>query len=232
MKNIVLFIVLCFFQSAFGQKNFIDQPYIEITAKADSLVIPDRIHISIQLNESDNRNKKSVEELERTMETTLKKIDIDTEKDLSLLEFSSNFKNYFLKGQNVLKSKMYSLIVYDAVTAGKVLAELEIAGISNVNIERTEFSKAEELVLELKAKAIEKSKITAEKLAQPLNQKIGKALFISDTNTIVNALEGKIQGVVIRGASSVYGSRGYEPINTEFQKIRFEVQMNVKYSLD
>jgi len=233
MKNIILFIVFCTFQSVFGQKNFIDQPYIETTVKIDSLVIPDRIYIFIQLNESDSRNKKSVEESERMMELTLKKINIDTEKDLSLLDFSSNFKNYFLKGKNVLKSKMYSLIVRDAVMAVKVLKELEAEGISNVNIERAEFSEAEELILELKARAIEKSKITAERLTQPLNQKVGKALYVSDTETIQNALQGQAPGLVIRGASSIYGFRASEqPIYTEFQKVRFEVQVNVKYLLD
>lgn len=233
MKSIFLtFLILVCAKSLSQTKNFIDLPYIETSAKADTLVIPDKIYISINLNEADSKNKKSVEDQEKQLETTLKKLNIDTEKDLSLLDFSSNFKSYFLKGQNVIKSKMYSLLVNNAVTAGKVLAELESVGISNVTIERTEYSKAEELLLGLKSKAVVKSKLTAERLAKPLNQKIGKALYISDINTMSNALQGQAPGVQIRGISSIYGNRATEPIYTEFQKVKFEVQVNIKYTLE
>src|SRR5690606_27096076 len=109
-----------------AQKNFIDQPFVETTAKADTLITPDRIYISININEADSKNKKSVEEQERLLESTLKKLNIATEKNLSLLDFSRNFKQYFTKGQNMVKSKMYSLVVKDAFTAGKVLSELEL----------------------------------------------------------------------------------------------------------
>jgi uncharacterized protein YggE len=233
MKKIFLLLIILGTQTTtFAQKNYIDQPFIETVANADTLVIPDKIFISINLNEADSKNKKSVEDQEKMVETTLKSLNINTEKDLSLLDFSSNFKNYFLKGQNIIKSKMYSLLVRDAVTAGKVLAELENIGISNVNIERTEYSKEEELILTLKSIAVRKTKKTAEKLANPISQKVGKAIYISDINTISNALQGKAPGITIRGMSSIYGSRATEPIYTEFQKVKFEVQVSVKYLLE
>ncbi|MCR8667684.1 SIMPL domain-containing protein [Aestuariibaculum sp. M13] len=232
MKNLLIVFCLAVSSLSFAQKNFIDQPYVETNAKVDTLVVPDKIFISILLNEADSKNKTSVEEQEKTLESTLKQLKINTEKDLSLLDLSSNFKNYFLKGQNVVKSKMYSLLVNDAVTAGKVLAELENAGISNVTIERTEYSKAEDLLLELKYKAVEKSLLTAKKLAKPLNQNIGKALYIADGYSISNALQGQAAGIQIRGMSSMYEAKVADPINTEFQKVKFEVSVNVKYALE
>lgn len=233
MKKLTLIVSLSLFSvPASAQKNFIDQPYIETSAKVDTLVVPDRIYISILLNEADSKNKKSVEELERTLETTLKSLNIDTEKDLSLLDFSSDFKKYFMKGQNVVKSKMYSLVVGDAVRAGRVLAELENVGISNVNIERTEYSKSEALMLDLKERAVIKSRITAESLAKPLGQKIGRAIYIADGNAISNALQGQTPGVRIRGVSSLYGARAAEPMYTEFEKVKFEAAVSVKYILE
>ncbi|MHC5310546.1 SIMPL domain-containing protein [Myroides sp. LJL116] len=233
MKKTLLFLIFLFSASQLlAQKNYLDQPFIETTARADSLVIPDKIFISIHLNESDSKNKKSVEEQERQLESVLKNLNIDTHKDLSLLDFSSNFKQYFLKGQSVIKTKMYSLLVRDAVTAAKVLTELENVGISNVNIERTEYSKSQELLLELKSKAVLKSKLTAESLAKPLQQKVGKAIYISDDNSISNALQGQALGITIRGMSSLYGAKSIEPMYTEFQKIKFEAEVNVKYILE
>lgn len=166
MKRTLLLLAIVAAQyTTSAQKNYIDQPYIETNAKADTFVVPDRIFMSINLNEADSKNKKSVEDQEKIVESTLKNLNIDTEKDLSLLDITSSFKNYFLKGQNVVKAKSYSLLVYYAVTVGKVLADLESAGISNVNIERTEYSKAEELVLELKAIANEKIKGNSETIS-------------------------------------------------------------------
>jgi len=215
------------------EKNFIDYPYIETTAKTDTLVIPDNIYITIILNESDSKNKKSTEELEIVLEQTLKKININTQKDLSLLDYSSDFKKYFLKGQNVLKVKNYSLLVHDAITAGKVLAELENVGISNVEISKTEYSKAEELIESLKSITILKAKRSANKLANPIGQKVGKAIYISDnSSTVLSSLQGQVAGVQIRGAASIYGNRATEPILVDFQKLKFETQVLVRFTLE
>lgn len=231
-KTLFLILILSTCKMFCQDKNFIDQPYLETTAKTDTLVIPDNIYITITLDENDSKNKKSTEDLEVLLENALKKLSINIEKDLTLLDYSSEFKKYFLKGQNILKAKNYSLLVHDALTAGKVLAELENVGISNVNIEKTEYSKAEELIENLKSKAVLKAKKSAEKLSSPLGQKIGKAIFITDnTTTLLSSLQGKVAGVQIRGASSLYGSRASEPILVNFQKIKFEVQVSVKFIL-
>ena len=222
------------FTTAFSQKNFLDQPYLETSAKADTLVSPDRISLSILINESDTKNRKSVEELERLLESSLRSLSIDTEKDLTLLDFSSDFKKYFLRGQNVVKSKQYILIVRDANTAGRVLSKLEEVGISNVNIESLEYTNWEKMILELKAIAIAKTKVTAVKLTETANQKLGRIIFISDDKTTFagNFLAGSAAGIVIRGSSSLYGSRAAEPIATEFKKIKLTAEVSVKYMID
>lgn len=234
MKKIFIITLFLIFTKSFSQsKNFIDQAYLETEVEVDTLIIPDRIYLTISLNESDNKNKKSTEELEKSMDKILKSLNIDTEKDLSLIDFSSDFKKKLFSGQNILKTKMYSLLVRNAITAGKVLAELEKSDISNVAIEKTEYSKAEQLLLELKAKAIIKAKESAEKMVKPLNQKIGKAIYISDlTLSISNQLQGKASGIQIRGASSIYGYKAEEPIAIEFNKINFYSKVSVKFILD
>lgn len=115
MKNLLSIIALCIVSFVFSQtKNFIDQPYLETSAKADTLVIPDRIYLDILISEKDTKDKKSIEELEILMEERLKSIGIDTKKQLTLNDLASNFKKYFLKNTDILKTKSYSLIVYDA----------------------------------------------------------------------------------------------------------------------
>ena len=236
MKKSFLIFVMFFVWNLFSaQKNFLDQPYIEVSASVDTLVIPDRIYVSITLNEADSKNKKSVEEQEKQLETILKKLKINTDKDLSVLGFSSDFKKYFLKGQNILKTKKYSLLVRDAYTLGNVIISLEEAGISNTEVEKVEYSKSKELLLELKSEAVKRSRITADKLVKPLNQKEGKALYISDTNyggigdyeLTTNEIFSLQEMDYKKGSASEEFLR-----KLDFQKIKFSTTVYVKYQLD
>ncbi|MGD1843028.1 MAG: SIMPL domain-containing protein [Thermonemataceae bacterium] len=230
--SLSLLLSLTVIYSKAQSKNFIDQPYLETTTEVDTLVRPDRIYLTIILDEADNRNKKSTETLESTLEKVLTSLGIDIEESLSLLDFSSGFKKYFLSNQKVLKTKMYSLVVKDAITAGKVLAALEEEGISNVSIEKVEYSKQEMLVVALKARAVLKAKQKATQMVAPLNQKIGKAIFISDSYTLNKQLQVQTAGIAIRGNSSLYGARSSEPLMIEFDKLKFSAKVNIKFVLE
>ncbi|MGV8994577.1 MAG: SIMPL domain-containing protein [Flavobacterium sp.] len=234
MKKALLFIICILFSNLLSaQKNFLDVPFLETSSKVDTLVMPDKIFISIKISEADSRNKKSVEEQEQELARVLKSIGINVEKDLMLQDVGSNFKKYIFKGQNILKLKEYSLLVYDAVKVSEVLTELEKIGISNVNIDRTEYSKSEELRILLKIKAIEKTKKMADLLAKSINQTAGKAIFISDlsSGSVSNMLAGRVAGIAVRGYSDSKNSTT-QPITIEFEKIKFEVEVNAKYLLN
>jgi len=234
MKKIVLLLPLLFITKNFSQtKNFIDLPYIETSAKVDTLVTPDRIFLTILITEKDTKNRTSVEELESKMNLKLKSLGIITEKQLTLNDLTSNYKKYFLKQQEILKTKSYSLVVYDAKTASKVITALEEEEISNVSLEKTEYSKTEQLLLILKGKAIVKAKNTAIALTKPLNQKVGNAIYISDSNsTVSNMLSGRVPGVQIRGFASFKAENDYDPIDIAFDKIKIETQINVNFKLE
>ena len=73
------------------------------------------------------------------MAVVLQDLGIDLKKQLKLQDLSSDFKNYFLKRKNVLKSKIYRLEVFDAVTAEQELIALEAKGISNVQLIKTAY---------------------------------------------------------------------------------------------
>ena len=236
MKKSFLIFVMFFVWNLFSaQKNFLDQPYIEVAASVDTLVVPDMIYVSITLNEADSKNKKSVEEQEKQLETILKKLKINTDKDLSVLGYSSDFKKYFLKGQSILKTKKYSLLVRDAYTLGNVLISLEEVGISNTEVEKVEYSKSKELLLELKSEAVKRSRITADKLVKPLNQKAGKALYISDTNYggIEDYEYVTVRNIALQEMDYKKESASEEFLRKlDFQKIKFSTTVYVKYQLD
>lgn len=227
LRYLVLFLLITSLKNYGQNKNFIDQPYLETTARVDTLVTPDRIYLSILITEADTKGKTSVEKLENKMADKLETLGIDTEKQLTLSDLASNFKKYFLRKADVQKDKEYSLLVYDAVMAGKVILGLESIGISNVNLTKTEYSKLENLKIILRQLAVKEAKKQAEAMVLPLNQQLGSALFISDLNTgILNRYQGRVAEVkVFKDVDKD------QPVEIEFEKIEVESTVNVKFSI-
>ena len=209
-------------------------PQIQTKATYTKEVQPDRITLSITLSENNTKGKVTVEELEKKMFEILKFNEIDLSKKLNLKDISSNFQSYFLKGTIVQKTKNYNLELESAKLAGKVLKELSENDISNVKLLKTEYSNLEEIKIELKGNAVEKAKRQAEKMAEKLNVKIGRVLFISDSETnVMNLLAGRVAGVNISGTNSISGYSNFNENETEisFENIKVEVSATVFFEI-
>ena len=229
--SLLLLLIVISIQSYSQTKNFIDKPYITTISTVDTLVVPDKIYLSILITEKDTRGKVSVEELENRMNTKLISLGIDTKKQLSLSDVASNFKNYLLRKKDVLKNKAYTLLVFDAETAGKVMVGLESIEISNVQLDKTEYSKIEQLKIELKQKAVSKAITQAKFMLKPLNQNLGKAIFISDSYSNYSRAQGNVSDIRIRGYSSI-NKEQYDPIAIEFEKIEIKSTITVNFEIE
>ena len=227
-QTLVLLVALIPFLAMAQSKNFLDIPYLETSARVDTLVTPDKIYLNITIREKDSKGRKSVEEQENKMAQSLKNLGIDIEKQLTIKDLASNYKKYFLRSKEVLKSKQYSLLVYDGLTAGKVMAALEDLDIANTYLEKTEYSKMDELELELKSRAVKKAKRKAEALTQPLGQKVGMAIHIVDNSqpyyARYNQPRMEMKAIAMDAAPA-------EPLDIDFEKIKVESQVNVKFAL-
>jgi uncharacterized protein YggE len=215
------------------QKNFIDQPYLEVTGSADSLVTPNEISIKILLAEKDSKDKVSVEDLEIKMVNALKNLGIDLDKDLSTTDISSNFKSYLLKNKDILKTKQYILKVSDGLTASKVFINLEQLGISNTSIEKVTHSNLENIKNIIRTKAVENAKTRALAIVKPLQQNIGSAIQISDNEPYYanQQLQGRVSGITLRGNSSLQEVSMANIPKIEFEKINVTANIQVKFIL-
>lgn len=215
------------------QKNFIDQPYLEVVGEADTLITPDQIFLSISLSEKDVKNKMTLEELEEKMMTMLKNLGIDLQKKLTVADLMSNYRNSLLKKTDILKSKQFELEVNTADQATKVLIGLEELGISNVHVARADHSRMKEIENTIRIKAVTDARDRAAALTHPLRQQVGPAIFISE---IAPSLRGSVLGldeVVVTGYSG--RARGITSIKTEeevsFRKIKVAKTVTVRFAL-
>lgn len=223
-----------------GEKNFIDQPYLQVTGKVETEIVPNEIYLSIVLDENDKKGKVSIETQENQMISTLKALGIDLEKNFSVLDYSGYYKRRFLGDNEVTKTKHYELIVNDGETLGKVYQALDRLDISNISITKLSHSDIENIRLETKLRALKKAKQKAHDYASAVGQTIGKALFIEELNENQNlsGLYGYAAGmlnetVVIRGVNSIEGYKGNDKIqNLNFAPLRIAAIMSVKFALN
>ncbi|MDR0544404.1 MAG: SIMPL domain-containing protein [Odoribacteraceae bacterium] len=192
--------------------------FIETRARVDTMVTPDRIYMTIVLAEKDSKGKVSAEELAGRMAKRLTLLGIDMEKQLKVDDLSSTFRRSLL-GQQVLKSTRFSLLVYDAATAMRVIAALEEEGIANASIERMTHAREEELRLELKRQAVAKAKRNAEAMAAPLGQAVGPAIYLSDVP----------QGNVATRSSMMMMRK--EGLDVEFREIMISEEVVARFRL-
>ena len=211
-------------------KNFIDQPYIEVSGNADTLITPNEIYIRIVLSEKDTRDRVPIEELEQKMVAALKGLGVDTEKDLTTSDMTSSFKSYLLKGKDVIKTKHYTLKVANAVTASRVFIKLEEMDVSNTSIERVNHSDLDNLRNAMRTKAIIDAKVRAMALTKPLNQSVGPAIHIVDAENVSQQLQGRVAGIQVRGYITMQKIDTELP-KIEFEKIRVSANINARFTL-
>ncbi|MBR4882748.1 MAG: SIMPL domain-containing protein, partial [Bacteroidales bacterium] len=168
------------------------QNYIEVSAKADKQITPDIIYVGITIREKDYKVTKTnadakerqsaLDARERQMIKALQSINIDVEKNLTVNDMSSNLKEYFLKKDNIIATKSYTLKLKTADEVATVFDLLNSMGISDVNLTRTAISPELEKQVkdELLASAAKKAKENANILAEAVGSKAGKAIYIQN----------------------------------------------------
>lgn len=238
MKQLSIILLLSIYVNTFaqgGEKNFIDQNYIEVTGKAELEIVPDMIYLKIVLSDKDNKEKLTLPKIEEKVKNKLSEAGVDVNKDLSLKDFAGNLRPYGFKA-NVALTKEYQLIVHDARTLQKVFLELQKLGISNVSIEKLEHSKIEQYRKEVKVNAVKAAKEKAGLLTGAINQNIGKALYIQEADALSpylasNALAGRIAGANVKMKSVSYDSVEDAILEIEFEKIKVESTILVRFEL-
>lgn len=212
-----------------GEANFLVKPYIEINGKAELEIVPDRIFIIIKLSEKDNKNKFTIAELDKKMMESLLKLGIDISKDLQLQDYSSSFKSQLLSKDDIILTKEYQLLVKDASTLGKVSLAMENIGISNIRIDKTDHSNMVQLRKEVKVKAMKLALEDAQLLTNAVGQKVGKVLFIQEQYS--NIYTARSDKVGMMRAESINGDAGYVEPEIDFEKIKLEYNVLVRFEI-
>lgn len=228
-KTLALAAIIMMAAPLFSQeKNFIDQNYVEITARAEKEVAPDEIYLSITIKEEDNKSK-SLEKKEREMFKRLTALGIDPEKDMQIQDISTLLQRYLLKKDEVLTSKSYTLKVTGTAVLVNVFKELETLGIPDVSIAKTSLSNTDEVRRDVMLSAAASARESAALLAKALGRELGKVIFIQCYDNNPRMMKSNV--MEMRSLSYAADGSYKEPV-LEFDKIRFDQSVFVRFSLE
>lgn len=203
---------------------------IKTESLVDTLVTPDEIFLNILTKKKGT--KEELNELESKMIVALNILGIDSKNQLTINDFGSHYYSSFLFSKNIKQRRNYELMVYTAKEAIAVIEALNKMDIGNIGLNRTVYSKMDNLMLELRSKAVSKAKKQAESLVHPLNQKVGRALMIIDfnENDIVN-LRPSLAGTMYKKGYSKHKEEIYSTI-LELKKIHVIKKIVVHFKLE
>ena len=207
------------------EKNFIDQPYLEVNGRAEMEVAPDEIYVRITINEQDSKGKVTVLQQEKDMVRRLKDLGIDVEKKLVVQDMSSDL----FKRKDVSTSKTYQLEVNSATQLAHVFQALQAVGISDASIERTDVSNMDELRQQVRAAAAKDAQQNAQVLASALGQKAGKALFVQDYSYSARPYANIMMA---KSAVMDMAAEATAAPTLEFEKIKIEHSVMVRFVLE
>lgn len=202
-------------------------PTVSVNGSSQLKVSPDEIYISIKLDESDTKGKVTLEEQRRSMFAALKKAGVDAEKQLSVVDMNSSY----YRRRGALAVTQYELKVATAEQVGKVFEALEKAGIPNVNVTRTAYSKMEELRSEARKAAIVNAQQRARELAEAVGQSIGACYEINDYTTTTQPVVYRSKMMLANSASLDAAAEEAEP-NVEFEQIVVSYNVSAKFLLN
>ena len=202
-------------------------PTVSVNGSAQLKVLPDEIYISIKLDEGDTKGKVTLEEQRRNMFAALKKAGIDAEKQLSVVDMSSSY----YRRRGALAVTQYELKVATTEAVGKVFEVLEKAGIPNVNVTRTAYSKMEELRSEARKAAMVNAQQRARELAEAIGQSVGACYEINDYTTTSQPVVYRSKVMMANSASLDAVAEEAEP-NVEFEQIVINYNVSAKFLLN
>lgn len=232
MKKLLLLLVIVLtgiiVKAQSSEKNFIDQPYIEVTGTAELEIVPDLIYLTIILNETDTKGKVSLETLEKKMKQRLTGLGIDVAKDLTVEDFSSDFVKFFLKEKEILASRRYILIVHDAGIAGKAIRALSEEEISNISLSKIDHSQMAQKRFDLRLEAVKAAKRKAEAMAECIGQQIGKAVYISENQAFTPYAQSNVSSFELLNLVDP----AVEAPELSFRNITIKSSVNVKFILN
>ena len=201
-------------------------PFVAVNGSSQVKVTPDEIYLRITLDEGNTKGKDVIEAQYKRLFSALRKCGVDIEKQLSLLDMSSE---YFRRGSS-LATTQYELKLTSTESVSLVFVTLDKYGITNVAVSRTACSKIEEYQRQARQEAIRNAQSRARDLAEAIGQSIGACFEINDYTSDARVTGSRM--MMAKNATMDMASEEFAEPNVEFEQIVINYNVSAKFVLN
>ena len=180
-----IFLVLTLITTMVQAQELKQVPSISVSGEGKIKVIPDEAIITLGVQNNGKDAAEVKKQNDETVDAVLKviknhgiaKADYQTERVSLYKNYDYNTKKYSFQASQTISIHLKDLKKYDAL-----MMDLVESGINNINGVDFKSSKIKELEAQARREAILDAKKKAEDYVSVLNQKVGKAITISDNS--------------------------------------------------
>lgn len=212
------------------QASKYDASYIQVWGQAEKEIAPDEFYLSVTVDEKDSKGRVSIQTQERSMLAALKSMDVDVQKQLRVVDMSSE---YYRKG-SALAWKRFQLELTSPEQVARVFAALGELGISDVSVEKVTHSQLDRYKDEVRIAAMRNAQANARTLAEAIGQQAGRCFYIFDTNSDVTPYYGNVfaaRSMKTAMAEDTSAAAG-EAAGLDFKTIKLKYSIQAKFVLE
>jgi len=204
---------------------------IAVNGMAEMEVVPDEIYVQVELSEYKKNNVKvDIEKIRTVFLATLAQLGY-TEKDIAVQGYSGWDGNPYIykkkKNNDLLAGIHYWVKVASTAKMDELVDRLDDAATTNFFIAKTSHSKITEYKKQLKIAAIKAAKAKAEYLSEAIEEKIGKAITITEPEEI-KLYQPQFANAMFKNNNA---AESETPLSADFKKIKLQFEVNVVFAL-
>lgn len=233
--SLFLFIGISF--HSFSQQSPMDKPLIkkiEVTGSAEQEVLPDELYVSISLREyykeSNNKNKVDISILEKQLSNAVQEAGIP--KENFTIGNLSGYREWWGKKKptTFLESKNYIIKVQNLFKIDGIVSKVDEKGIAYMNVDRSEYSKIEQLRKEIKTKALQAAKEKAKFLLEGIGENLGEAIEITEIENGYH-MPVSYSNMMMKSAQMDASQSSMPDSNIDVQKIKVRYEMKAIFRI-
>ena len=233
MKRIFLLLMLIVPFSVVAQHEFFKgEPFIEVTGNAHQEIEPNEIYVMVKLKEFEaNREKKSLETLDKEFLASLKDAGIDRSR-LELADVGSQFGKIGKRDKAAFREKTYQIKLTSAAELEKFVTSLQPVKVDSADIIRVTHSDIDKIKIDLKIKALQAAKSKAEYLLRAVGSEVGKPLMIRDWDLEpIQPLMEYRANVMMKNQSQAMDGAAQQEQQIGFRKIKLQAQITAQFEI-
>ncbi|WP_121354976.1 SIMPL domain-containing protein [Flavisolibacter nicotianae] len=223
--------------ASFAQER---NPYprtITVSGTAETEIAPDEIYVQVDLKEYDKKGggKIGIEKIRQDFLTAVRSMGLP-DSAVTIAYYSGYNGNPWWRKKNK-KEELYSSITYqvklrNSAQVDQLVDKLDDNATQNFFIQRTSYSKLEELKKRLKMDAVRNAKEKAAYLTDAINEKIGEAVTINEPSEFYQPYyAGASRVMAMKNAAMDQAESAPDQQQADFKKIKIKYDVTVVFAL-